>query len=86
MAESLSEEQVAEYKEAFELFDQDGSGTITLAELKAVMKNLGLNPSDNELLEMINEVDADGNGTIEFTEFLDLMARKLKETGEKDEM
>ena len=86
MAESLSEEQVAEYKEAFELFDQDGSGTITLAELKTVMKNLGLNPSDNELLEMINEVDADGNGTIEFTEFLNLMARKLKETGEKDEM
>ncbi len=86
MAESLSEEQVAEFKEAFELFDQDGSGTITLAELKAVMKNLGLNPSDNELLEMINEVDADGNGTIEFTEFLDLMARKLKETGEKDEV
>ena len=42
------------------------------------MRSLGQNPTEAELQDMINEVDADGNGTIDFTEFLNLMARKMK--------
>ena len=42
------------------------------------MRSLGQNPTEAELQEMINEVDADGNGTIDFPEFLNLMARKMK--------
>ena len=56
-----SEEQIAEFKEAFALFDQDGDGTITLPELRTVMQSLGQSPSDQELIDMINEVDEDGN-------------------------
>ncbi|XP_057954109.1 calmodulin-2/4-like [Malania oleifera] len=44
------------------------------------------NPTDQELQEMITEVDADSNGTIEFTEFLSLMARKMKETDAEEEL
>ena len=40
-----------------------------------VMRSLGQNPTEAELQDMINEVDADGNGTIDFPEFLSLMAR-----------
>jgi hypothetical protein len=43
-----------------------------------VMRSLGQNPTEAELQDMINEVDADGNGTIDFPEFLNLMARKMK--------
>lgn len=54
------------------------AGTITTKELGTVMRSLGQNPTEAELQDMINEVDADGNGTIDFPEFLNLMARKMK--------
>uniref|UniRef100_A0A0R3Q3G5 Calmodulin n=1 Tax=Brugia timori TaxID=42155 RepID=A0A0R3Q3G5_9BILA len=66
-----------EFKEAFSLFDKDGDGTITTKELGTVMRSLGQNPTEAELQDMINEVDADGNGTIDFPEFLTMMARKM---------
>ncbi|KAL4641210.1 calmodulin isoform X1 [Arapaima gigas] len=59
MADQLTEEQIAEFKEAFSLFDKDGDGTITTKELGTVMRSLGQNPTEAELQDMINEVDAD---------------------------
>jgi calmodulin len=86
MADQLTEEQIAEFKEAFSLFDKDGDGTITTKELGTVMRSLGQNPTEAELQDMINEVDADGNGTIDFPEFLTLMARKMKDTDSEEEI
>ncbi|OEH79951.1 hypothetical protein cyc_01598 [Cyclospora cayetanensis] len=86
MADQLTEEQIAEFKEAFSLFDKDGDGTITTKELGTVMRSLGQNPTEAELQDMINEVDADGNGTIDFPEFLTLMARKMKDTDSEEEL
>ena len=48
------------------------------------MKSLGQNPTEAELQDMINEVDADGNGTIDFPEFLTLMVRKMKDTDSEE--
>ena len=56
MAENLSEEQVAELKQAFNEFDIDGGGTINTRELGWAMRAMGMNPTENELLELINEV------------------------------
>lgn len=53
-------------------------GCITTKELGTVMRSLGQNPTEAELQDMISEVDADQNGTIDFPEFLNLMARKMK--------
>ncbi len=50
------------------------------------MRSLGQNPTEAELQDMINEVDADGNGTIDFPEFLTMMARKMKETDSEEEI
>ncbi|CAF2684378.1 unnamed protein product [Rotaria sp. Silwood2] len=50
------------------------------------MRSLGQNPTEAELQDMINEVDADGNGTIDFPEFLTLMARKMKDTDSEEEI
>merc|ERR1711979_117916 len=86
MADQLTEEQIGEFKEAFSLFDKDGDGTITTKELGTVMKSLHHNPSEAELQDMINEVDADGSGTIDFPEFLTMMARKMKDTDTEEEL
>jgi len=49
-----------EVREAFELFDKDHSGFINSKELGMVMRSLGQNPTEQELMDMINEVDEDG--------------------------
>ncbi|CAD5111572.1 DgyrCDS871 [Dimorphilus gyrociliatus] len=83
---NLSPEQIEEFKEAFSLFDKDGDGEITTKELGTVMRSLGQNPTEAELKEMINEVDQDGNGFVDFDEFLGMMMKKMKEAGSEDEI
>jgi calmodulin len=54
-----------EMRMAFQVFDRDGSGTISSDELRLVMKQLGENLTDREIDEMLQEADKDGNGTID---------------------
>ncbi|CAB0018333.1 unnamed protein product [Nesidiocoris tenuis] len=82
----LSEDQVAEFKEAFMLFDKDEDGAITMAELGVVMRSLGQRPTETELRDMVNGVDQDGNGSIEFNEFLQMMSKKMKGAEGEDEL
>merc|ERR1712159_440260 len=77
----LTEEQMEEIREAFGLFDGDQSGAIDVRELKAAMRALGFEVKNEELKKMVSDVDNDGNGTIEFSEFLQMMTGKM---GEKD--
>ncbi|KAK6915423.1 EF-hand domain [Dillenia turbinata] len=82
----LTEEQIAVIQDAFCLIDRDGDGCITMQELATVIKSLDANPTEEELQGMINEVDVDGNGTIEFGEFLHVMARKMRENEADEEL
>ncbi|KAE9621662.1 putative EF-hand domain pair protein [Lupinus albus] len=86
MADQLTDEQISEFKKAFSFYDKDGDGYITTKELGTVMRSLGQNPTEAELQDMINEVDADGSGTIDFPEFLNLMAKKMKDTDSEEEL
>ncbi|KAK9215194.1 hypothetical protein WN944_007197 [Citrus x changshan-huyou] len=61
-------------------------GCITIEELAVAIKSLDQNPTEEELRNMISEVDVNGNGTIEFGEFLNLMARKMKENEAQEEL
>jgi calmodulin len=67
-------------------FTRTYSGTITTKELGTVMRSLGQNPTEAELMDMIQEIDADGSGTIDFPEFLTMMARKMKDTDSEEEI
>ncbi len=73
----LTEEQKQEIKEAFDLFDTDGSGRIDAKELKVAMRALGFEPKKEEIKKMIADVDKEGTGTIEYQDFLDLMTVKM---------
>lgn len=80
----ITQEQLAEFKEAFDLFDADGSGSIDLKEMRIAMKALGFNPSTEEVRKMVAEVDADGSGSISFEEFQALMSSKSETRDPKE--
>ena len=82
----LSPEQEDQIKMAWELFDDDHSGCIDANELHNVLKKLGLNPTDQELEEIINDIDKDNDGTIDYSEFLRLMSNKLKDAQTEEEL
>mmetsp|Transcript_82196 Transcript_82196/g.266186 ORF Transcript_82196/g.266186 Transcript_82196/m.266186 type:complete len:161 (+) Transcript_82196:95-577(+) len=77
MAE-LTEDQMREYKQVFDLYDKDGDGTINTNMLGTVMRCLGLNPTEDEIKAWVNEYDKDCDGTLDFEEeFLPLMKVKI---------
>ena len=65
-----------ELKEAFRVFDKDGNGFISAAELRHIMTNLGEKLTDEEVDEMIREADIDGDGQINYEEFVKVMMAK----------
>ncbi|KAK7240595.1 calcium ion binding protein [Aureococcus anophagefferens] len=79
----LSEDEIEEIREAFNLFDTDGSGTIDPKELKAAMQSLGFEAKNQTIYQMIGDIDKDNSGTIDFEEFLDMMTAKMREDIQK---
>jgi len=86
MAEQLTNEQIAEYREAFALFDKNADGTIDTKELGTTMRALGINPTEKEIEDMIREVDQDNKGCVAFPEFLSLMVRRLSPSDNEEEL
>jgi calmodulin len=70
MKDSDNEEEL---REAFRVFDKDGNGYISAAELRHVMTNLGEKLTDDEVDEMIREADLDGDGMVNYEEFVTMM-------------
>jgi Ca2+-binding EF-hand superfamily protein len=66
---------VKELRDAFAVFDTDGSGSIDRKELKRLMKKLGQALTEAELDAMMEEVDSNGDGEISFEEFCEMMVR-----------
>jgi hypothetical protein len=75
----MSAEQLELFRDTFVIFDKDGDGTIDSKELSTVLKSMGYNPTIEEIKEMVDQVDSDGSGSIEFLEFLLLMGGILKD-------
>jgi len=73
----LNQSQIDEFKQAFDIFDEDGGGDISTRELGRVMKLLGQSPTPQQLQQIVLEVDQDGSGTIDFDEFLIMMVMQL---------
>jgi centrin-1 len=82
----ISEEQKQEIKEAFDLFDTDGSGFIDGKELKVAMRALGFEPKKEEVQKMISDVDVDGSGRIQYEDFVKLMTIKIMNRDPQEEI
>ena len=81
----MTEELIADFRDAFKTFDTDEDGYLSLKELGDLLISLGVPVTKEELTEMTNEIDIEGNGTIDFKEFILLMARKMRDYDNEDE-
>ena len=82
----LTEDEVEEIKEAFDLFDTDGSGSIDPKELRAAMQSLGFEAKNQTIYQMINDLDKNRNGNIDFDEFLDMMTARMSDRDTRDDI
>jgi len=64
----LTEDDIADLKETFNMFDKDGGGTISQSEFKSVMEHLGMKISDADVIDVIKSVDENFDGEIDFDE------------------
>ncbi|XP_062134111.1 neo-calmodulin-like [Drosophila sulfurigaster albostrigata] len=82
--EDMNNDLMQEIRAAFQIFDPHNTGKITSEQMGKVMQNLGHFPTEAELYDMIDEIDLDGDGEIDFYEFLHMMIRH-SESLTKDE-
>ncbi|CAH0482943.1 unnamed protein product [Peronospora belbahrii] len=82
----LTHEQKHEIREAFDLFDMNGTGTIDLKEVKVAMRALGFEPKKEEMHELIATLNKDSNGTINYADFVTMMTLKMSEKDPHDEI
>ena len=81
----MTEELISDFKDAFKTFDTDEDGYLSLKELGDLLISLGQPVTEEELREMTNEIDIEQHGTIDFKEFILLMARKMRDYDNEDE-
>merc|ERR1711977_331308 len=81
----FSEEDKAGFRKNFNLFDKKRTGSIPIADMGTVLRSLGQNPTEAELQALMEEVDKDKSGTIEFDEFVDLMSQTNKSQEQMNE-
>ena len=81
----IPEEKIAEYKEAFDMFDKNKKGTISAADITKIMKNFGYPISRKEVESMIAQMDTSGNGELDFEEFVTFMQKQTQIIEESDE-
>jgi Ca2+-binding EF-hand superfamily protein len=84
MADLLSVDQITELRGTFAMFDRDGDGNITLAELTEALRTLGQNVAREDVRQMVEEADLDANGVVDFPEFLALIANRLNDAEEAE--
>ncbi|KAL8592617.1 hypothetical protein ACOMHN_026547 [Nucella lapillus] len=86
VTDSLTEAQVAEFREAFILLTREGQGPVTTGKLGRLLRLLGLNPGEKELHDMIAQIDPKGKGTVDFTEFLKMMTKRNKHSESEEQL
>lgn len=83
----ISELKIEEFREAYNIFDQDGNGRISAAELGEIFLSVGQKPSQHKLQEMINEVqENEDDDEITFEQFLKMVRKRMKDVDTEEEL
>ena len=83
--ELLTEQEICELHEAFNIFDVESDGSIDSKQLIILMNSLKQYPSKKELDKILDEFNIDKNGLIYFNQFLKIMAKRLKDIKEDED-
>ncbi|XXG74310.1 hypothetical protein AAC387_Pa07g3067 [Persea americana] len=67
----LQAEQIQQLKDIFSRFDMDSDGSLTHLELAALLRSLGFQPTGDQIHRLLDNMDANGNGSVEFDELVD---------------
>ncbi|KAK8889546.1 hypothetical protein M9Y10_034296 [Tritrichomonas musculus] len=81
---TLTDSEKQELRQAFNLFDKDGGGTIDADEVRVALRVLGFNPSLEELRAMIAKIDTNQTGRVDFNEFTHILLQKISEAQPPD--
>lgn len=82
----LEQDEVKVLKICFNMFDFKNQGFLSADDLDDILRGMGFRPSKEELKEIIEEIDEDGSGEIEFEEFCQLCAKFLIEEPDEETM
>ncbi|XP_022736636.1 probable calcium-binding protein CML15 [Durio zibethinus] len=76
---ALGEDQLDQMKEIFARFDMDSDGSLTILELAALLRSIGLKPSGDQIHVLLANMDSNGNGTVEFDELANAILPDMNE-------
>ena len=85
MTNNLTENEIAELKEAFTMFDRENTGKINQKQMDIIMRNLGQNDNEDTVNEMF-EANTSNDNKIDFAEFLNTISQKMQDNGTEDEI
>lgn len=74
----------SEIREVFWLFDTNNDSSMSIHELGKAMQYLGMNPDEQEIIDVAKKIDADGDGTISFDEFYAFLFSEIKKISDGD--
>ncbi len=83
---SLENDEIKVLKICFNMFDVKDQGFLSSDDLDDILRGMGFRPSKEELKDILEEIDEDGSGEIEFAEFCQLCAKFLVEEPDEDTM
>ena len=83
---SLETDEIKVLKICFNMFDTKDQGFLSAGDLDDILRGMGFRPSKEELADILEEIDEDGSGEIEFSEFCQLCAKFLVEEPDEDTM
>ena len=84
--EKFTDEQLAEFRDLFNMFDKDNQGILTSTNLLHVMRSIGQTPTEADMIDLMREIDIDNSGSIDFYEFVRVISHKMSPSERQEEI